>query len=65
MIFQWYIHFYSFLTDLSFSPCPSLSQEQLKQSVDGEEEGRDIDTLVHETDSQYGTWETGLRTDDR
>ncbi|XP_055742592.1 uncharacterized protein KIAA1671-like [Salvelinus fontinalis] len=40
------------------------SWEQLKQSVDGEEEGRDIDTLVHETDSQYGTWETGLRTDD-
>ncbi|XP_029618465.1 plectin isoform X2 [Salmo trutta] len=40
------------------------SSEQLKQSVDGEEEGRDIDTLVHETDSQYGTWETGLRTDD-
>ncbi|XP_070992290.1 uncharacterized protein KIAA1671-like [Oncorhynchus clarkii lewisi] len=38
--------------------------EQLKQSVDGEEEGRDIDTLVHEADSQYGTWETGLRTDD-
>nr|XP_029534861.1 zinc finger CCCH domain-containing protein 13-like [Oncorhynchus nerka] len=40
------------------------SWEQLKQSVDGEEEGRDIDTLVHEADSQYGTWETGLRTDD-
>ncbi|XP_070293119.1 uncharacterized protein KIAA1671 isoform X2 [Salvelinus sp. IW2-2015] len=39
-------------------------QSWLKQSVDGEEEGRDIDTLVHETDSQYGTWETGLRTDD-
>uniref|UniRef100_A0A8C7IDC3 Tankyrase 1-binding protein C-terminal domain-containing protein n=1 Tax=Oncorhynchus kisutch TaxID=8019 RepID=A0A8C7IDC3_ONCKI len=40
------------------------SWEQLKQSVDGEEEGRDIDTLVREADSQYGTWETGLRTDD-
>ncbi|XP_041756766.1 uncharacterized protein KIAA1671 isoform X2 [Coregonus clupeaformis] len=40
------------------------SWEQLKQSVDGEEEGRDMDTLVHETDSQYGTWETGLHTDD-
>uniref|UniRef100_A0A8C8HH59 Tankyrase 1-binding protein C-terminal domain-containing protein n=1 Tax=Oncorhynchus tshawytscha TaxID=74940 RepID=A0A8C8HH59_ONCTS len=37
--------------------------EQLKQNVDGEE-GRDMDTLVHETDSQYGTWETGLHTDD-
>ncbi|XP_064822423.1 plectin-like isoform X2 [Oncorhynchus masou masou] len=39
------------------------SWEQLKQNVDGEE-GRDMDTLVHETDSQYGTWETGLHTDD-
>ncbi|XP_071012475.1 plectin-like isoform X2 [Oncorhynchus clarkii lewisi] len=39
------------------------SWEQLKQNVDGEE-GRGMDTLVHETDSQYGTWETGLHTDD-
>ncbi|KAM9546995.1 uncharacterized protein ACWYII_037023 isoform 1-T2 [Salvelinus alpinus] len=39
------------------------SWEQLKQNVDGEE-GRDMDTLVRETDSQYGTWETGLHTDD-
>ncbi|XP_070759968.1 calponin homology domain-containing protein DDB_G0272472 [Enoplosus armatus] len=37
---------------------------QQKQSNSGEEEGRDSETLVHETDSQYGTWETGLRTDD-
>uniref|UniRef100_A0A7N8WWI4 Tankyrase 1-binding protein C-terminal domain-containing protein n=1 Tax=Mastacembelus armatus TaxID=205130 RepID=A0A7N8WWI4_9TELE len=38
---------------------------QQKQRVRGEEEGKDSETLVHETDSQYGTWETGLRTDDR
>ncbi|XP_067087347.1 plectin isoform X1 [Osmerus mordax] len=38
--------------------------EAQKQGVGGDEEGRDTDTLVHETDSQYGTWETGLRTDD-
>uniref|UniRef100_A0A3P8Z7C8 Tankyrase 1-binding protein C-terminal domain-containing protein n=1 Tax=Esox lucius TaxID=8010 RepID=A0A3P8Z7C8_ESOLU len=38
--------------------------EQLKQSVRGEEEdGRDGDALVQETDSQYGTWETGLHTE--
>uniref|UniRef100_A0A8C9U3R3 Si:ch73-138n13.1 n=1 Tax=Scleropages formosus TaxID=113540 RepID=A0A8C9U3R3_SCLFO len=40
------------------------SWEQLKKCVTGEREGRDTDTLVHETDSQYGTWETGLRTED-
>ncbi|XP_034547458.1 protein piccolo [Notolabrus celidotus] len=40
------------------------SLEQQKQAVSGEEEGRDAETPVHETDSQYGTWETGLRTDD-
>ncbi|XP_036382041.1 uncharacterized protein KIAA1671-like [Megalops cyprinoides] len=40
------------------------SWEQLKQCVSADEEGRDTDTLVHETDSQYGTWDTGLRTDD-
>ncbi|KAG7480591.1 hypothetical protein MATL_G00057860 [Megalops atlanticus] len=40
------------------------TSEQLKQCVSAEEEGRDTDTLVHETDSQYGTWDTGLRTDD-
>ncbi|XP_029573209.1 protein PRRC2C [Salmo trutta] len=39
------------------------SWEQLKQNLDGEE-WRDMDTLVRETDSQYGTWETGLHTDD-
>ncbi|KAF7654684.1 hypothetical protein LDENG_00066380 [Lucifuga dentata] len=38
--------------------------EQQKQSVSGEEEGKDSDTLIRDTDSQYGTWETGLRTDD-
>ncbi|GAA6220791.1 uncharacterized protein KIAA1671 homolog [Lates japonicus] len=37
---------------------------QQKQSVSGEEEGNNSETLVRETDSQYGTWETGLRTDD-
>ncbi|XP_054629476.1 calponin homology domain-containing protein DDB_G0272472 [Dunckerocampus dactyliophorus] len=38
---------------------------QQKQSVSGEEEeGKDSETPVGETDSQYGTWETGLRTDD-
>uniref|UniRef100_A0A673CJF7 Si:ch73-138n13.1 n=1 Tax=Sphaeramia orbicularis TaxID=375764 RepID=A0A673CJF7_9TELE len=36
-----------------------------KPSVSGEDEGKDSETPVHETDSQYGTWETGLRTDDR
>ncbi|KAJ8414761.1 hypothetical protein AAFF_G00022840 [Aldrovandia affinis] len=38
------------------------TSEQLKQCASTEEEGRD--TLVQETDSQYGTWDTGLRTDD-
>ncbi|XP_063050812.1 microtubule-associated protein futsch isoform X3 [Engraulis encrasicolus] len=38
--------------------------EQLKQCVSGEQEPKDTDTLVQETDSQYGTWETGLRTED-
>ncbi|KAI3372331.1 hypothetical protein L3Q82_022820 [Scortum barcoo] len=37
---------------------------QQKQSVSGEEEGKDSETLVRETDSQYGTWETGLRSED-
>ncbi|XP_053276286.1 trichohyalin [Pleuronectes platessa] len=37
---------------------------QQKQRVTGEEEENDQETPVHETDSQYGTWETGLRTDD-
>ncbi|KAM4616502.1 uncharacterized protein ACJ7VT_009374 isoform 1-T2 [Polymixia lowei] len=37
---------------------------QPKQSVGSDEEVKDTDTLVHDTDSQYGTWETGLRTDD-
>ncbi|XP_029999926.1 trichohyalin isoform X1 [Sphaeramia orbicularis] len=37
---------------------------QQKPSVSGEDEGKDSETPVHETDSQYGTWETGLRTDD-
>ncbi|XP_030593249.1 uncharacterized protein LOC115785627 [Archocentrus centrarchus] len=35
---------------------------QQKQSGSGEEEGKD--SPVRESDSQYGTWETGLRTDD-
>ncbi|XP_061841843.2 uncharacterized protein [Nerophis lumbriciformis] len=36
---------------------------QQKQGEE-EEEGKDSETPVGETDSQYGTWETGLRTDD-
>ncbi|XP_035854170.1 calponin homology domain-containing protein DDB_G0272472 isoform X3 [Sander lucioperca] len=40
------------------------SWEQQKQSVGGEEEGQDSGTPVRDTDSQYGTWETGLHTDD-
>lgn len=47
-----------------FDPSVFL-QEQQKQAVSGEEEAKDSETPVHETDSQYGTWETGLRTDDR
>ncbi|XP_029294803.1 trichohyalin isoform X2 [Cottoperca gobio] len=35
---------------------------QQKQSVSGEEE--DSGTPARDSDSQYGTWETGLRTDD-
>ncbi|XP_077416607.1 uncharacterized protein LOC144048471 [Vanacampus margaritifer] len=37
------------------------SWEQQKQ---GEDERKDSETPVGETDSQYGTWETGLRMDD-
>ncbi|XP_042345001.1 calponin homology domain-containing protein DDB_G0272472 [Plectropomus leopardus] len=37
---------------------------QQKESVSGEEEGKDSGTPARDTDSQYGTWETGLRTDD-
>ncbi|KAK3540010.1 hypothetical protein QTP70_022803 [Hemibagrus guttatus] len=40
----------------------SVPQEHLKQS--GQNECKDTDTLVQETDSQYGTWDTGLHTDD-
>uniref|UniRef100_W5M532 Tankyrase 1-binding protein C-terminal domain-containing protein n=1 Tax=Lepisosteus oculatus TaxID=7918 RepID=W5M532_LEPOC len=41
------------------------TEEQLKQCVSrAPEEGKDTDTLVPETDSQYGTWDTGLRTED-
>ncbi|XP_061529012.1 trichohyalin-like isoform X2 [Phycodurus eques] len=40
------------------------SQEQQKQDVSGEDKRKDSATPVGETDSQYGTWETGLRTDD-
>ncbi|KAM8865750.1 uncharacterized protein ACB058_006902 isoform 1-T3 [Synchiropus picturatus] len=36
---------------------------QQKQST-GEEEGKDPETPLRDSDSQYGTWETGLRTDD-
>ncbi|XP_051508977.1 calponin homology domain-containing protein DDB_G0272472-like isoform X2 [Myxocyprinus asiaticus] len=41
-----------------------LVHELVKQCVSGHEENKDTDNLVQETDSQYGTWETGLRTDD-
>ena len=53
------------------SPSPSLSlpppslQVKLQQQESGEEELKDPDMLVQESDSQYGTWETGLHTDDR
>ncbi|MGH0140682.1 UNVERIFIED_CONTAM: hypothetical protein FKN15_044706 [Acipenser sinensis] len=39
--------------------------DQLKQCVTKpSSDSKDTDTLVHEADSQYGTWDTGLRTDD-
>uniref|UniRef100_A0A8C4YV26 Tankyrase 1-binding protein C-terminal domain-containing protein n=1 Tax=Gadus morhua TaxID=8049 RepID=A0A8C4YV26_GADMO len=37
---------------------------KLQHQGSGEEELKDPDTLVQESDSQYGTWETGLHTDD-
>uniref|UniRef100_A0A8C1NT70 Si:ch73-138n13.1 n=1 Tax=Cyprinus carpio TaxID=7962 RepID=A0A8C1NT70_CYPCA len=40
------------------------SSELVKQCVSGQQENKDTDNLVQETDSQYSTWETGLRTDD-
>ncbi|XP_051923510.1 trichohyalin isoform X2 [Hippocampus zosterae] len=40
------------------------SREQQKQGVSDEDERKDYETPVGENDSQYGTWETGLRTDD-
>ncbi|KAA0713842.1 hypothetical protein E1301_Tti015591 [Triplophysa tibetana] len=41
------------------------SSELVKRCVGQEqEENKDTDNLVQETDSQYGTWETGLRTDE-
>ncbi|XP_051964693.1 titin homolog [Xyrauchen texanus] len=40
------------------------SSELVKQCVSGHKENKDTDNLVQEADSQYGTWETGLRTDD-
>ncbi len=43
----------------------SFLQVQQKQSTGGEGERRGSETPVRETDSQYGTWETGLRSDDR
>lgn len=39
---------------------------QKKQSTANEDEvGGTAETPLRDTDSQYGTWETGLRTDDR
>lgn len=44
----------------------SRLQELVKRCVGQEQaENKDTDNLVQETDSQYGTWETGLRTDER
>ncbi|XP_016340956.1 uncharacterized protein LOC107687963 [Sinocyclocheilus anshuiensis] len=40
------------------------TSELVKQCGSGPEENKDTDNLVQETDSQYGTWETGLHTDD-
>nr|XP_015827515.2 titin homolog [Nothobranchius furzeri] len=40
--------------------CSSLVQQ--KQS--SEDKGKSPETPFHDTDSQYGTWETGLRSDD-
>lgn len=41
-------------------------QVQKKQSTANEDEvGGTAETPLRDTDSQYGTWETGLRTDDR
>ncbi|XP_072289324.1 uncharacterized protein [Eucyclogobius newberryi] len=37
---------------------------QQKQNTSTEDESNDAETPVHETDSQYGTWETGLRSED-
>ncbi|XP_077570929.1 uncharacterized protein LOC144195280 [Stigmatopora nigra] len=38
--------------------------EQPKQDVNGENDRKESITPVGEIDSQYGTWDTGLRTDD-
>lgn len=40
------------------------TSDLVKPHGSGPEENKDTDNLVQETDSQYGTWETGLRTDD-
>uniref|UniRef100_A0AAV2MT90 Tankyrase 1-binding protein C-terminal domain-containing protein n=1 Tax=Knipowitschia caucasica TaxID=637954 RepID=A0AAV2MT90_KNICA len=37
---------------------------QQKQNTSTEDESKDSETPVHETDSQYGTWETGLHSED-
>ncbi|XP_046726476.1 protein PRRC2C isoform X2 [Silurus meridionalis] len=39
-------------------------ESKVKQGVSGQGECKDTDTLVQETDSQYGTWDTALPTDD-
>lgn len=53
---------------------PSIHQSSLsahpfclhvQQNQGGEEKEKDSGTPVRDTDSQYGTWETGLRSDDR
>lgn len=61
-----FVESYQFGSFLVSNPLFFFSlQELIKQSVGGKEENKDTDNLVQETDSQYGTWETGLHTDDR
>lgn len=43
----------------------SRSGLQVQQKQSGESDRRDSGTPVRDADSQYGTWDTGLRTDDR
>lgn len=60
--------------DGGVASCSSVSHRasplcpQVHKSPDGEDDvggGAEMSPPPQETDSQYGTWETGLRTDDR